>query len=348
MTIDIEKLKAVTDIYCHASCPDGLSSAMLCAAAFSMLGSKPKIWFIQYGTEKMLKMEARPNQLFVDITPPLERWEEWKEHSPIVLDHHKTARKATEGLGGIYGTETQSGASLAYEHVFEPLFKDDFSESEYADWKNLAELAPIRDTWQDSHERWVEATGMAHALMQNNPYELVDAAREGKVDFQELFKQAKREGDRIDFKARKLAENAYFDQIQCLGVNYLLGVFNCTEKLISDAANTLLRHGCDIAVAYFMLCEDGGPKISISIRTNGEISAEILAAHNKGGGHDKAAGFRIDDGLNASVKSIVQVIKQSVWNTKTQSVKPDDGRERKTKDMVLQSLQEAKPGKKRS
>ncbi len=348
--MDIEKLKAVTDIYVHQSCPDGLSSAMLCAAAYSRVGLRPKIWFLQYGTEKMRQLEPRPNQLFCDITPPLDRWQEWQDHSPIVLDHHETARVATDGLGGVYGTSVQSGATLAYEHIFKPLDEDAGQSGGDPDWQNLAELAPIRDTWQDSHERWVEATGMAHALMQNNPYDLIDAARDGKVDFVELFKQAKREGDRIDFKARKLAEGAYMVPIQSKGVSYLLGVVNCTEKIISDVCNMLLRNGCDIAVSYFMLNEDGAPKLSISVRTNGEISARMLCELRKGGGHHRAAGFRIEDGLNASVQTIVQTVSNSVWEIakKDGGIAPNDGRPRKTREDVLKSLEATKPGKNRS
>jgi DHHA1 domain len=344
--MDTEKLKAVTDIFVHQSCPDGLSSALLCAQAYHSIGMRPRIWFLQYGTEKMAKLEPSPNQMFCDITPPLDRWKEWQSFSPIVLDHHETAREATEGLGGIYGSSDQSGATLAYEHVFRPLtaLSAEGAADQELGWTELAHLAPIRDTWQDSHPDWVEATGLAHALMQNNPYDLIDATREGKLDFTELFKQARREGNRIDFKARKLSETAHMVPVQVGGVPYLIGVFNCTEKLISDACNMLLRHGCDVAVSYFFLSEENSPKLSISVRTKDEISARMLCEFNKGGGHHRAAGFRIDDGLNASVATIVQVISRSLWEIakKEGGIKPNDGRVRKTRGDVLQSLRDTR------
>lgn len=337
---DVDRLKAVEKIFVHASCPDGLASAMLCATGYGVHRLYPKIEFLQYGTAHMADMEPGPNQMFVDITPPVPRWEEWKEHSPIVLDHHATARIATEGLGGVYGTSVQSGASLAHEHVFKPLMEESgLPGASYMRLEELAELAAVRDTWQDSHEKWTEASGMAHALMDGNPKEILEAARNGTTDFDDLFRRARREGQRIDFKSRKLAESAHFERVMCRGISYLVGCFNCTEKLTSDAANMLLRHGCDVAVGWFEMVEDGTPRWVVSLRTNGEVSARVMAETRGGGGHERAAGFRIGDGLNVSVRILAQTVATSMWEAaKKGGIAQDDGRERKTKEQVLESL----------
>jgi oligoribonuclease NrnB/cAMP/cGMP phosphodiesterase (DHH superfamily) len=353
-----ERLQSVTDIYCHASCPDGLASAMICVSAYAVVGLRPKIWFIQYGTEKMAKMEARPNQLFVDITPPFTldkesgvptgRWEEWKKFSPVVLDHHETARGVTDGLGGVYGSSSQSGASLAFEHVMKPLTEG--TDHDLEPWAKLAEFAAVRDTWQDSSPNWAMATGQAHALSSNNPYELIDQARDGSLDWGKLRAAAEKAWEKTDFRSRKLSEGAHFDTAQVDGVSYLIGAFNCTEKMdFSDTCNTLLKHGCDVAVAYFMLSEDGGPKVSVSIRTNGEISARAISEHYDGGGHHRASGFRIKDGLNASLRSIVHTVQIAMLECRKKqgAIQKDDGRERKTAEQVLDSLRAIRAARRR-
>lgn len=336
--MDVDKLLAVTDIYAHASCPDGLASAMISVMAFASVGLRPKVRFLQYGTEKMTKLEPRPNQLFVDITPPVDRWQEWTSVAPVVLDHHATAKAATEGLSGVYGGPEQSGATLAFEHVFRPLaaLAKDTSQSA-SRVREFANLAAIRDTWQDNDVDWMLATGMAHELMQNNPYDLVDQARDGSLNFDALWAAAVRASGGIESKCKKLTEHAHFEQVILAGAPLLTGTFNCTDKLISDAANMLLRHGCDIAIAYFMLVEDGGPKISVSLRTNGEISARALAEHRGGGGHHRAAGFRIDDALHVSLDDIVRSVTGALRSI-SETVQLEERRERRTAEQVVESI----------
>ena len=115
-------LRKVTKIFSHASCYDGTAAAMICARTYAAIGLDPDIKFIQYDDEEHEKMEAGPGQMFVDITPPRSRWEEWKGHAPIVLDHHESSKVATDGLKGVFGRndELMCGAALAYEHVMKP------------------------------------------------------------------------------------------------------------------------------------------------------------------------------------------------------------------------------------
>jgi hypothetical protein len=348
--MNIDKLLAVTDIFVHESCPDGLASAMICASAYKAVGLEPKIHFLQYGTNFMAQLEARPNQMFVDITPPLDRWEEWRVVEPIVLDHHATAKHATEGLGGVYGDASYSGATLAFEHVLEPLSVQDNCDHRYWNdshgaWAEFARLATIRDTWQEKSPEWEASMAQSHALMFYNPKELVERARDGGFGFDEIRRIGNMLLSSIIAKSHKLAAGAYYYTQMCGGVPYLLGAFNCTESVISETAHVLLNHGCDIAIGYFFLTEDDAPRVVVSLRSKGEISVKAIAEHQKGGGHERAAGFRMNlGGAHISLENIVKTVGVSLLEIAKVpgAIKPDDGRIRKTGREVSESIQTAR------
>lgn len=290
-----EDLEAVTAVYFHESCPDGTAAAMVCRAA---LHDDVKFYSVQYGTDFMAKLEPRPNQLFVDITPPIPRWEEWKAVSPIVLDHHETARHVTEGLGGLYGlNETHSGALLAYDHVLSPLAGSGTAESEavedLAQWRDFAELAMVRDTWKKDHPRWREACALAMALQFHGSKKLIERVGQGNFPFAELHGLGNMLLEQAERKTKLVARGAYHKALQTPAGELKTAYFNCTEKIISDVANLLLDEGADVAIGYFHLFEDGEMRTSVSVRTNGRVAANKIAKHYGGGGHERAAGFRL-------------------------------------------------------
>lgn len=287
--ISVEKLRNVKEVYFHSNCPDGTAAAMICRAA---LGPDVEYYSIQYGTKFMEEIEPREGQLFVDITPPTSRWEEWKNFSPIVLDHHETAKHVTEGLGGIYGlNETHSGAMLAYDYVLSII--ETVKTDELQKWKEFAELAMVRDTWKKDDVRWKDACAQAKALQFHGSKKLIDAAGSGDFPFGEfralglsLFEQAEN-------KTKLVAKTAYLKSIQTEKGELKTAFFNCTEGIISDVANLLLEEGSDIATGYFHIFEGGSLKIQVSIRTHGKVSASAIAKYYGGGGHERAAGFSL-------------------------------------------------------
>lgn len=288
--ISIEKLKNVRSCYYHESCPDGTASAMICRVA---LGPDVEFHSIQYGTKHMEEIEPREGQLFIDITPPISRWEEWKNFSPIVLDHHETAKHVTEGLGGIYGlNETHSGAMLAFDHVLSA-FAETMKADDLCKWKEFAELAMVRDTWKKDDARWKDACAQAKALQFHGSKKLINVAGSGEFPFGEfralglsLFEQAEN-------KTKLVAKTAYLKSIQTEKGELKTAFFNCTEGIISDVANLLLEEGSDIAIGYFHIFEGGSLKIQVSIRTHGKVSASAIAKYYGGGGHERAAGFSL-------------------------------------------------------
>jgi uncharacterized protein len=309
------QLQRVTDVYYHEACPDGTASAFICAAAFHESKMHPRFSDLQYGTEKMQKLQAKTGQLFVDITPPEERWQEWLPMQPLVLDHHATVKAVTEGLNGVYATnESHSGAQIAYEEVFQVLLPGWDTASLDEDWRTFAQLSMIRDTWKKDHPQWRDACAIAMALLFEGSRGLVDKAQQCGIDALDLKALLELGRKIVDSNERRVAkvaksihrETCTFDK------TYKLSFFNCTEKLVSDIANHLIDQGDNVSVGYFFMEEDGANRVVVSIRTDGSVSARKMAEHLGGGGHERAAGFRIPNGDNTAPSDVYKTITDAI------------------------------------
>ncbi len=333
--MDADRLRNVKHIYSHASCPDGTSAAVLCALAIYFdkanrfptqpvpyneeeFWKMPEISFIQYGTNEMMELKPENGQLFVDITPPVERWQDWKDTDVIVLDHHPSARPATDGLGGVFGDHTQSGASLAYEHVMKPLV----SLPMWNYYQPVSRLAAIRDTWQKDSPEWPEARAFALATQMFGSKQLIEGAKRGAFDFEAILKTGRSLREASDNKTALYARNSLIVEMnRASGDKFKAGIYNCTENTISDIGNLLLEErDCKLSIGFFILDEDGGPKFQVSLRSSkpgvpGRISAKLIAEKLGGGGHEPAAGFRVFDGMDFSIKKLVDMVQEAVLAT---------------------------------
>lgn len=305
MTYSWKSLLDVREVFFHASCPDGTSSAMLVAHATSGLVEPPTFRSVQYGTDELENLTPKPGQLFVDITPPVKRWQEWSGLNPIVLDHHPTAKKVVDGLGGVYGGRDSSGALLAYNHVLRPLVDAGLQSNEKIEsWAKFAVLASIRDTWKDEDPDWDLSRSIAYAVMSKGSKLLVEESIKNAVDFEALEESGRPLLASADRKCELIADNSRYSESKGVRAGY----FNCTENIMSDAANFLLKkRKCDLAVGFFHLFQDGKDKVSVSLRSNGRnIDVSRIATALGGGGHAPAAGFRLLD--EVSMKTIVETV----------------------------------------
>lgn len=294
---DIEsRLPHVKKIYSHSSCGDGICSAMICAAAYRETQYEiPEIKLIQYDTDEHRNLEPEPNCMFIDITPYSGDWQKWIEFKPVVLDHHDSVKYVTEGLGGIYGSSTESGATLAYYHVMEKLTSELLSHKAREKWLRLAKLAAIRDTWQKKNEFWINALELSQGMQLFSSKELIEHARQGTVPFEDFYKFGKKLYEKMMRKAELLADGAYIQTSVIKKRELKIGFVNCTEKFISEVCDVLLeKKGCDIAVSYFVLHQDGKQQVAVSIRSRSkDLPVNEVAKIYSGGGHVNAAGFRI-------------------------------------------------------
>ncbi len=307
-------LKEVKEVYYHAGCPDGTSSAMICALAFNDRDENdfPKFRSVSYGEKWYEEMEPKKWQLFVDITPPKNRWEEWKSYKPIVLDHHQSAKYIVDGLEGVYGNENESGAVLAFKHVYKPLkeFKNKHRYKSYDQngetdrVANFAELNSIRDTWNKKSPRWGEASELACGLSMYEARKLIDDALRGEFKFESMQEIGKVILDNRMRKGRAILKSNKIHEIN--GKKII--VFNTFDGATSEICDVLNDGGIDIAVGYFYSHRD---KDCIQVSLRSKVKINHIAEAFGGGGHENAAGFRItSDEITPS--KILNMIKEKL------------------------------------
>lgn len=327
----VDRLRGTSQVMYHQSCPDGTVSAMIVYDALRLLlgdDGVQKVDFksVQYNTNFFENvLQPRHGHLFVDITPPRSRWEDWRPFNPIVLDHHESVKDLVEALGGVYATnEAHSGARLAFEHVLVPVVEHlrkevtagsgvTLAECDAAieRWDEVSRIAMVRDTWKDDHEDFERASIQAYGLMTLGSKEMLSQMRENRLDMGLVMKLGE-----VDYgKAKFMAQGSRRYDLECpaLGRTLAAHVYNCTDKkYISDGCHHLLRDGgADIAISYFYKTDESGTQAIVSLRTNDPI-ASTIAKRMGGGGHDRAAGFGIRNAERVSMEDIVDAVRKQL------------------------------------
>lgn len=307
-----DRLLQASEIVSHANCPDGIGAAMICTAAYVRGGmNPPPVNFVQYDTKWHEEIAARPRQIFVDITPPKARWEEWKGLSPVVFDHHETVQHIVNGLGGQFGGPDESGSMLALEHVMIPLAGD---VADLDLWRRFAHLCMVRDTWKTASPDWPEACALAYALLLNGQKWAVAAASTGNLQLEELMPMGRKMYDKVLRQAKGVIRSSAKYDVVIGSRTVRMAFFNHADGgNVSDIAHFVMDEmPCDAVVGYFYLHENGGSRCVMSVRTNGSFSAGDLAASFNGGGHGKSAGFRLDGDLSpeSAMRMVMQRIRE--------------------------------------
>lgn len=304
-----ESLLRVSEVYYHSNCPDGIGSAVICSAAFQAAGkTPPKFVSAQYGVQKYEDMEAKSGQLFVDITPPRSRWEDWKGLNPVVLDHHSTSKHIVEGLDGVFGDNlSHSGAMLAFENVLMPL-AGNLSSMDVDAWQRFAHLCMVRDTWKSNHEDWYEASSLAHALLTFDRDKFIENPSKAIRQRDHLMETGSAIYDRIIRQAKSVMESSMTDTIATTSRELKLACFNLDKAGMSDIAHEILDHGYDVTVGYFYLMRDDVLQCVVSLRSNTVNVGEVAASFG-GGGHVAAAGFKVSDAEQMSPRAIFEMVR---------------------------------------
>lgn len=269
----------IKKVYYHANCSDGMIAASIIKKAYLDANIIPPEFFpFQYDDS----VEPEHGQLFVDITPPKDKYKAWFPFNPVILDHHETVKHIIEELGGVYRTnEAHSGAMMAYEEVYVPLN----GENETVKW--LATRAMIRDTWKITDPLWKEACEIDQSMNFAGP-KFLDYIEDIVPDYfweigQHLYRN-------VESKVKKYVHSsAHYTTSN----GYKISHYNCTEKLTSEVGHALLDSGSDLGIGWFVLNKPTGLKTIFSLRSNNRISARKIAESFGGGGHEKAAGFSV-------------------------------------------------------
>jgi len=309
--IPIKKLETIKTVYSHAACPDGTVAALICSETLNRLGIEHEVRTIQYQSKEHRELVPKPGQLFADITPPIERHKEWAEHSPIILDHHGTAKHVVEALGGIYGEDEKvCGSLLCYTYIYEPHVGSN------DEWEYYAHLSMVRDTWKTKHDDWEKACAFARGLAWYGTRDLLDLMNNGKLDLSAVLAFGVKENKRVLRRTELLAKNGYILEFSLKNKKYRVLFVNATEKIASEIGEYARGEmDVDLAVTWFTTCQDGSPYTICSLRSNERVSAVKIAELNNGGGHERAAGFRINGGFNLSLCDLVHHVRYSLQRT---------------------------------
>lgn len=263
-----------------------MASALIAADTFP----NAKVVFISPGTEAQKNFPAYHGQIWIDISPPKERIQQFLLHNAIVLDHHVSEQKTTEafqnaGLGVFSYGPGISGATLAFQHLWLQYRKNDIERKTIAQKVHrLAIKAGIRDTFLKKNSLWKEACAQAEVLtflppeywLERRAAYLSDA--ELTIGRTLLQAQEKRVLGVVD-KAFKTNWGPY--RIAIIPSTFL----------VSDAADILKSNGFKIIFGFSFSTDNGNPLMKVSVR--GNINCAEFAKFFGGGGHKEAAGFSI-------------------------------------------------------
>jgi uncharacterized protein len=273
-----------TVVLYHKDCADGFGAAF---AAWTVLGDPTVYVPVQYGEPMPLgQIPVGGTAYIVDFSYPREDLISLAQRSNrvVVLDHHKTAREALEGLDGtVPGLSVafdmdRSGAVLTWEyfHPGEPV-------------PLLLLYIQDRDTWrwelQDSRafsaalglepksfERWKE---LARCLTPDNPW-----ARERFVADGSLVLRAQAQ------HVASLASKAVMSDVG----GHSVPAVNC-PIFQSELGEELCKKYPDSPFAAVWFCP--GPDTEIwSLRSRNGFDVSEVARSLGGGGHAAAAGFK--------------------------------------------------------
>ena len=299
--LDLDSLLAVRTIVTHEGCADGIASAIILRDALP----SARVEFVQYNTPAHRDLRATPGLLFCDMTPPAARVQEFVDAGAIALDHHRGAREIVDAFGerGVFADEATepgvSGATLAFREVWSTVvLHHGYSDCYESALGDLAKLAGIRDTWQRNDPRWREACAQAAALRFWPPETLIGApidALAARLEIGDTLLQRDEARDE-----RSIAE-AYRFEVGGLRVVAFEGLHT------SDIAERL-EGEADLVLGWRYRMEDGRARMVISARSNGAVSALALATANGGGGHERAAGFKIVVRHDASPYAVLEFI----------------------------------------
>lgn len=295
--LDLNAIQDLKKIVTHGGCSDGTASALLIKDALPRV----EIEFLYHGSEQFNNLQPEPGMLFVDISPPRDRVHEFVDAGALILDHHKGSKDIIEAFGsnGFFGDENLnpgvSGAVLAYEHIWHQINGYRNVPCELA--KTFAELIGIRDTWDRRNPRWKEANILSSAVsFYPVEYWFERLARDDfftpSLSSDKFWKDVEELGsvlwgkreNTVAFNAKKSYEFITKSGTRCV-------TFERTD-LSSDMAE-FYDDKKDLVIGFSFSCENNIPYMNFSTRSHTNFDCCGLAQSHGGGGHSRAAGFRI-------------------------------------------------------
>lgn len=266
-----------TFILYHANCFDGTGAKY---AAWARFGDKATYLPVQYGQPfpDSIPLNKTTEIYILDFSYSREILEEVnnKVGSLLVLDHHKTAKEALEGLEYAEFDMERSGAIMAWEYFHSgkeiPLLLKHVQDGDL--WKfDLENTKRIR---------------AALPLLENDNLMWKHACTNTRY-FTDLVSK----GDAILYSNNLKVDSIVKNNVKVLPYKgYKAGVYN-TTTLVSEAGNAACLNeslGIDFSLSYF-IDKEGTPVVSF--RSSNGLDVSALAKELGGGGHQPAAGAKV-------------------------------------------------------
>ncbi|MHC4618542.1 MAG: DHHA1 domain-containing protein [Planctomycetota bacterium] len=284
----IPGLKKVSKIVAHAD-SDGIIGALVCKEALGV----DRIELVQYG-EGLDNVHLEEGVLFVDISPPDGRVEEFLEAGAIVLDHHESRRDivAKFGLRGVFGEDGECGATLVYDHVWSAVRDPSFK----VDW--LCELIAVWDTWKRQSPMWHRACCLNEIVLHKGLEFSIYDSREAQIEQGHLLFAAAQK------RILATAENAKLELWGYIPVAWV----PCDNASVSLVADQLIETKGVAMVVCLRIAPDGS--VVCSLRGNGNVDVGTIAKHHGGGGRQNTAGY------STTGLSPVGVLEELKWSLK--------------------------------
>ncbi len=277
----------------HGDCYDGFTSAFI---AHEYFGGKVDLWPAKYG-EPPPMVEADGRTVYIlDFSYPRDSMLALGKVARciVVLDHHKTAREALDGLefevecaADVYFDMDRSGAGMTWDY---------FYPDEPRPW--WVDRVEDRDLWRF---RLGESTKLVHAYIASLPMKLdfwrqrlqLGSLKAAESAGQSILGYIDTYLDKAIQEARLVQWDpwlAHETQSKYLHV----AVLNIPYQNASEAADKMLAKfpSADFSCGYFQRF-DG--RWQYSLRSRSDFDVSEIAKLFGGGGHAQAAGFDTAD-----------------------------------------------------
>lgn len=276
----------------HGKCPDGTSGAWV---LWQLLGKNSSKFYPGKFGETPPNVTDK-NVVFVDFTYPADVIKEMLTvaKSIRVLDHHKTALPLTFIMDPKFSfviDMERSGVQIAWDEVnFDkprPWFVDAIAD---------------RDLWQWKVPNSVETCLAMFSLGYYDSIEKFDAVQYCPKNYLIMV------GSILNDKNKAVIDSYVKRAVDCVAQSlttpdktWKVRVVECDHTVASDVGNDLVADGlCDFAIMFRYDITKNEWWCSARASTKNDIDLTTILKHfdKNSGGHPKAAGFTLSNGLN--------------------------------------------------
>jgi oligoribonuclease NrnB/cAMP/cGMP phosphodiesterase (DHH superfamily) len=266
-----------THVLYHGNCPDGFGAAFF---AWLKLGDSTQYIPVNYGQDPP-ELPAEAEVLIVDFSYPREILLNLKDKvkSLYVLDHHKTAQEALQGLDFVEFDMERSGAMLSFNHFY-PVIQS--TNVIHVHMRDLASYLQDRDLWQWKLEKSKEINAAIWSFSKTFrawKFCILNPGMGPLLEQGEAILRYKNTGVQVQ------ADRAFIGVL----AGHRVPIVNTTSEFSEVGEELCIRNPDLPFAAYYFDRADGKRQWGLRSRNGFDVSE--IAKLFGGGGHKAAAGF---------------------------------------------------------